>query len=415
MKRELCALCLVFSLLCACNGGGERPEEAPVPASPPTETGTPLAAASDAEEVIQAVLDSQPDREGLTLLAEEDLEFYLTEIYGLEPGIWTSAAVYTASGVDGREAAVLRLAHSTYDAAPAVEALEEYRQNRLADFCGYAPEQAALLEKARVVSGWSCVALLVCEDMEAARTAFETAAGEAAVYTPAPGESGAPVGLTPEETRWFIPFDPPGEYDMSLYDTSAVRAAYASGDGSGLTEKDAAILARCREVLAECVTEDMTDFEKELALHDWLVEWGKYDETVLETRTPPGLPDNTNPYGMLVGGYGICLGYAATFQLLMDLAGVECITVVGASRENREDHAWNMVKLEGEWYCVDPTWDDPVGNEDFEEEYRILFQHGYFNVTSQEMRSTDHQWDYQNVPEATADRFYWDARGPLPS
>ena len=82
----------------------------------------------------------------------------------------------------------------------------------------------------------------------------------------------------------------------------------------------------------------------------------------------------------------------------MDMAGVECITVTGAAFGNRENHAWNMVRLDGEWYCVDPTWDLRPGiNQDGEPVY------GYFNVTSDVMALTDHQWDYDSVPEATAE------------
>ena len=92
------------------------------------------------------------------------------------------------------------------------------------------------------------------------------------------------------------------------------------------------------------------------------------------------------------------MGYATTFQLLMDMAGIECITVTGAAFGNRENHAWNMVKLNGEWYCVDPTWDiAPV--------FIHMNQYNYFNVTSQYMADTDHQWDYDSVPEATAEDY----------
>ena len=71
---------------------------------------------------------------------------------------------------------------------------------------------------------------------------------------------------------------------------------------------------------------------------------------------------------LLVEGCGICLGCASSFRLLMDLAGVECMTAAGAMKKNREDHAWNMARLEREWYCVDPACGDPVGNEVMEDE-----------------------------------------------
>lgn len=352
------------------------------------------------DQAARAVLDSQPDMEGLTPLTGEERTDYLTAVCGVEEGRWTEAAVYTASGVDAREIIVLRLSQ-TEDAENVTAALEAHRQARLGDFTGYAPDQADLLEDGTVTSLDGYAALLVCEEPKKACSALEAALdGEAALTEPAP------------DTEAFAPFDPPNEHDMTLYDTSAILAAWESGEEDGLSEKDAAILARCRELFAEHITDGMTDFEKELALHDALVDLGEYDVTVYADGK--GWPDNTNPYGLLVEGYGICLAYATSFQLLMDLADVECITVVGASSSSTSDHAWNMVRLEGEWYCVDPTWDDPIGGESVSPNQWDMVHHQYFNVTSDYMRQTNHQWDYDNVPEADAVRFCWNGTGRLP-
>lgn len=352
------------------------------------------------DQAAQAVLDSQSDPAGLTPLTGSDRTDYLTGVCGVEEGMWTEAAVYTASGVDAREIIVLRLSQAE-DGQAVTAALEAHRQARLGDFLGYAPQQAALLEDGVVTSLDGYAALLVCEAPEAALTALEAALGGEAIPEPTP------------DREAFAPFDPPNEHDMTPYDTSAILAAWESGEEDGLSEKDAAILARCRELFAEHITDGMTDFEKELALHDALVRLGDYDETVYDSGT--GLSDNTNPYGLLVEGYGICLAYAASFQLLMDLAGVECITVVGASSSSTSDHAWNMVRLEGEWYCVDPTWDDPIGGESVSPNQWDMVHHEYFNVTSDYMRQTDHQWDYDSVPEADAVRFCWNGTGRLPN
>ena len=164
-------------------------------------------------------------------------------------------------------------------------------------------------------------------------------------------------------------------------------------------------------MLGELITDDMTDFQKELAVHDWIVEHGSYDQTVHSNPGHSGRTGYRDPYGILVGGYGNCMGYSTTFQLLMDLCDVECITVVGAAFDSMEDHAWNMVKLDGEWYCVDVTWDDPtMGNGNT----NSVIRHRYFNVTSDRMRESDHQWDYLYVPEATATYYRWDGAGALP-
>ena len=74
----------------------------------------------------------------------------------------------------------------------------------------------------------------------------------------------------------------------------------------------------------------------------------------------------------------------------MDVLDIECITVVGAGFSSREDHAWNMVKIDGEWYCIDATWD--VGS--------VPRHFQYFNVSSEYMALSDHQWDYEAYPIA---------------
>ena len=410
--RMLLPMLMLYLILAACGGGG----------------GAEITPAADvtAAQAAQAVWNSQPDREGLEALEGDGLSGHLADFCGLED--WEEGAVYAASGVDAREITVVLLPDE--DAAQAAgERLEAYRQTRQGDFFGYAPEEAERLDKAAVLTAGRFAALLVCEDMDAARSAFEAAlAGEpvfAPVHTqtpdpaPSPSEPPEPTRTLPEpasppspspdpeptpagvlnpdlDVSGFVPYVQPNASVMELYDTSAIQRAWESGDDSGLSDKDREILERCREVLGEVLTEGMSAYEMELAVHDWLVEWGSYDRTVYDNPNHSGRTGYRDPWGMLVGGYGNCLGYSSTFQLLMDLSGVECITVVGAAFGSREDHAWNMVKLDGEWYCVDVTWDDPTGAA------RNGRHHRYFNVTSAYLRETDHQWDYRNVPEATA-------------
>lgn len=386
--RRLLSLALTLLLLFGCTDGDvQTPEDTgELTIEPPGETMAGLAA---------AILDSQDDGEAYNLLSAEDIEFCLTGLYGVPTD--TTGLVYTVGGVDAREIAVLYTAGGE-NAAPALEA---YRGERYGDFFGYAPDQAQLAQEGLVLENGGWAVLLLCSDPEAAQEALDRDYPGLALWPYDPNEEVHDRTQYYDQRGWRI-FDPPNNFDMALYDTAAIRAAFASGDEGGLSEKDAAILSKCREILAACVTEEMTDVQRELALHDWLVQncFGRYDRTVYDPRTPRGREDNQNPYGLLVKGYGICLGYATSFQLLMDLAGVECSTVVGAASSSSQDHAWNMVKLDGEWYCVDVTWDSSYQT--------TQNRHRYFNVTSDYMRQTDHQWDYDNTPEATATAYSWD-------
>ena len=438
MKRKtpILLLTLLFSLVLAACGGQEAV--------------TPSPADVTAAELARTVAESQEDLAGLPALEGEDLTDHLSAFCGLTD--WEDGAVYAAGGMDAREITVVLLSDEA-SAETAADTLENYRLERQGDFFGYAPEEADRLDRAVVLQRGQYAALLVCDDPEAARESFDAClAGELPppveeeTTLPTPSEEPeatqvlAPETETPEpepsptpepeptpseppeeterpilnpdlDTSDFVPFTAPNDANMEIYDTSAIRAAWETGDEDGLSDKDAAILEQCRAVLGELITEDMTDFQKELAVHDWIVEHGSYDQTVHNNPGHSGRTGYRDPYGILVGGYGNCLGYSTTFQLLMDLCGVECVTVVGAAFDSMEDHAWNMVKLDGAWYCVDVTWDDPTmggGNTN------SVVRHRYFNVTSQHMRDTDHQWDYLYVPEATATQYRWDGAGALP-
>ena len=406
MKRCLAILfCILFCL------SGCSTQNAPARSTAVTESVEPTV-----QTVVNAVAESQSDTDGLAGLSGDILTGYLNSL-GLTG--WEDAAVLTGQGMDGREITVVKLTEEAA-AKAAAQCLEEHRQARIRDFFGYAPEQVDLLEQALVLTQGNYAAFLACADGAAAKAAFAACFDQDTVTVhsappeptpmptlapePVPDPTPEPAVLNPDlDISGFPSYHQPGEVDMTVYDNSAIVAAWQSGDQSGLSERERAILQVCRTAFDAVITEGMTDFEKELALHDWLMAHGTYDDLSRDNVAHIGRPNNTDPYGMLVGGYGICLGFATTFQLLMDLAEVECITVVGAAFGSTADHAWNLVKLDGEWYGVDVTW-----NNSYEDVgYDSRFTHKYFNVTSEALRESDHQWDYLNTPEATATRYQW--------
>jgi transglutaminase/protease-like cytokinesis protein 3 len=185
------------------------------------------------------------------------------------------------------------------------------------------------------------------------------------------------------------------------YGRDAILAASNSGDLKALTDKQKAILEVCKSVIAALITDGMSDYDKELAIHDWIIQWASYDEEALSNKpdAKPD-PDNDNPYGLLINKRSICSGYTSTFKLFMDMVGIECVIVEGGTTYG-EDHAWNMVRIDGNWYCVDVTWTDPIVSIQTDS-----MKHKYFNVTSEFMRETKHTWDSNDAPEATAPKLY---------
>lgn len=99
-----------------------------------------------------------------------------------------------------------------------------------------------------------------------------------------------------------------------------------------------------------------SDYEKIKALHDWIIDNVEYDISMKQTH-------KYNIYGALTERKVVCEGYAKLFKYILDDIGIECVLASGTavnSEGNSERHMWNYVKLEGKWYAVDCTWDDPV-------------------------------------------------------
>ena len=188
------------------------------------------------------------------------------------------------------------------------------------------------------------------------------------------------------------------------YNPVAILNAWNSGDKSGLSYKNRSILDACIDIIAALTHENMSQYEMELAIHDWIIDWVNYDvETMSNLPTAKPDPDNDNPYGAIFRQKAICSGYTSTFQLFMDMLGIECISVNGTYTSLNAEHAWNMVRIDGEWYCVDVTWNDPIGGSQ-----SALTRYKYFNVTSQYMRETNHQWDESATPTADAGKLFFE-------
>lgn len=147
------------------------------------------------------------------------------------------------------------------------------------------------------------------------------------------------------------------------------------------------------DILDKTVSDTMSDYEKELAIHDYIVQSCKYGYTDYSKEYA------YRAYGCLVQKMAVCNGYAEAMALLLSCVGIDNDIVTGTG--NDELHAWNIVKINGEWYHVDSTWDDPLPDRG------SFVGHAYFNVTDAVMDDA-HTWN-QNDTEtcvATADNYF---------
>lgn len=107
-----------------------------------------------------------------------------------------------------------------------------------------------------------------------------------------------------------------------------------------------------------------------LILHDYMDSHYYYDTTYADYY----------PSIMLTEKSGVCQSYAYLFQYLMGLKGVECYTTVSDSM----NHAWNIVGLNGNYYNLDITWDDPI------QDYFGQARHNYFMLSDATMQDSNH-------------------------
>lgn len=159
------------------------------------------------------------------------------------------------------------------------------------------------------------------------------------------------------------------------------------------------VFIKVKSVLKTLGVKDLkSDYEKEKVIHDYIVQNTNYTE---ESRITDSSTDSIyGVEGVLLNGDAVCQGYAETMKLFMDILGIECKVVTGMVDDN-QPHAWNLVKLDNEWYHVDATWNDPDASQP------DYIGYSYFNVTD-EIIKYDHQIDAEKkYPVASGKQYFY--------
>lgn len=110
----------------------------------------------------------------------------------------------------------------------------------------------------------------------------------------------------------------------------------------------------------ENIDPSLTEYAKVQAIHDYIVKKNFYNKG--DRNEESGGVSIYHPASIIYGNGGVCNAYATLFDLMAKEAGLETRFLTGKSLRNGEDHMWNMVKIMGNWYHIDTTWDDPVIN-----------------------------------------------------
>ena len=131
---------------------------------------------------------------------------------------------------------------------------------------------------------------------------------------------------------------------------------------------------------------NMSDYQKEIMIHDYLCKNVKYDNNCIE-NVDKSIISHTI-WGVFIEKKAVCDGIAKAFKYLCNVLGIKCIVAKGqGDGEHTEKHAWNIVKIDGYAYQIDVTWD--LNKYDGIE---CVYQ--YFNLPD-EMMYIDHKPNYR--------------------
>ncbi len=133
------------------------------------------------------------------------------------------------------------------------------------------------------------------------------------------------------------------------------------------------------DLLIENVIKDsMSDKEKILALHDYIINNTKYDVERANSETNSSEYDSARILGVLYDHYAICSGYADLMSVILEKLNIPNYKI------SSETHVWNALYLDNEWWHLDLTWDDPISTSG-----KDILDHSYFLIDSKTLRELD--------------------------
>lgn len=132
--------------------------------------------------------------------------------------------------------------------------------------------------------------------------------------------------------------------------------------------------------------ENWSDYEKALYFHDYIVSAYTFDD---DDEAGEYGNANFSAYELLNTGLGVCEAYSSLYSMLLNNVGIRSTKVMS----NTLHHTWNLVELDGKWYHVDTTWDDPNINSSYL--YRGYVGHeNFLNTTEEAVANHQNQSDF---------------------
>lgn len=163
---------------------------------------------------------------------------------------------------------------------------------------------------------------------------------------------------------------------------------------SEISEIQNAMEAGFQEV-SSLIPADASDYEKVRIVYTYVIDNTQYQAS----------DDDQSIAGVFWKKEAVCAGYAGAVQYLLERIGVSCIYVDGSTQGSTEGHAWNIVKLDGEYYYVDATNGDQPdflnGNAAQLEEHKTII-YDYLCPFPEEYEKKYIRSEELTVPDCTA-------------
>lgn len=152
------------------------------------------------------------------------------------------------------------------------------------------------------------------------------------------------------------------------------------------------------------ITDDMSDYDKVVAINNYLTGIGTYDTASAATEVDNNslseqFIDSHAPYGILCNGLGVCESYAEAFTLIARFAGLNAVCEMGSAFG--VNYEWARVQIDGAWYIIDVTNNDnekmPNGILNYSDDLAsgVLIGNGTAYLSS--LEATNDSLEYYNV------------------
>lgn len=140
------------------------------------------------------------------------------------------------------------------------------------------------------------------------------------------------------------------------------------------TDREIELLNEKVNEIVESEVKDTKDQRKIIKIiHDYIISHTKYDKERTDNNKINYLSNTA--YGVLFQGYGICSGYADAMAIFLNYFDIPNYKI------SSENHVWNAVYLDGKWYHLDLTWDDPIVSTGED-----IVDDTYFLISTEELR-----------------------------